>query len=177
MCPCYSWPCVSSLFPDAAQGVLASGDTNAGKSVSGEASRDFATKGGEGKIPNFGEEANAAEREAASTVLEENLMARAAGDWAGQCATLSAAAIKVIKETVPPGEAGSCAEAIKTEAEPLERTQALRANTMTEPIAALRVKGSKGYALYHGTKDAAYAMPMEKEGGQWKVSALVTVTP
>lgn len=150
---------------------------NTSESESVDASREFIKKNGENKIPNFGEEADDAEREAASKVVEENLTARAAGNWAGQCATLSATAIEQIKETVPPGESGTCAKAIETEAQPEEQTQALRADTMTEPIAALRVKGNKGYALYHGAKGLDYAMPMEKEGNQWKVSALITVTP
>jgi hypothetical protein len=144
---------------------------------SGEPSREFVKKGGKNEIPTFGTEASAAEREAVSEVVEKSLTARAAGDWAGQCATLSSNAIKTIKETVPPREAGSCAEALKLEAQPVVQTRSIRANTMTEPIAALRVKGNKAYALYHGAKGQNYAMPVEKEGGAWKVSALVTVTP
>jgi hypothetical protein len=172
---------IAALCAVATVGCGAGGSTSDGGSTTGsasvEASREFVKKGGENKIPNFGKEADSAEREAASKVVEESLTARAAGDWAGQCATLSATAIKQIRETVPPAEGRTCAKAIETEAEPEEQTQALRANTMTEPIAALRVKGSKGYALYHGAKGLDYAMPMEKEGNQWKVSALITVTP
>jgi hypothetical protein len=145
--------------------------------VSVEASREFIEKGGENKIPNFGEEATAQEREAASAVVEASLKARAAADWAAQCATLSKAAAKKIQSFVPPAEGKTCSLALETEASPVEQTQAVRANVMTEPIAALRVKGNKGYALFHGAKGNDYAMAMEKEGDQWKVSALVTVTP
>jgi hypothetical protein len=144
---------------------------------SSEPSREFITKGGENKIPTFGQEAEAAEREAASAVLEENLQARAVGDWASQCSSLTEGAIKEVKESSPAAGAKTCAKALEAFAEPLAGTKSVRANTMTGPIAVLRVEGNKAYALYHGTGGKNYAMPMEKVGDEWKVAALITETP
>jgi hypothetical protein len=46
---------------------------------------------------------------------------------------------------------------------------------MTGPIDALRVKGDEGNALYHGTGNSDFAMPMKKENGEWKVGALLPI--
>jgi len=43
---------------------------------------------------------------------------------------------------------------------------------MIEPIAALRVEGDEGFALYHGTKGGDYVVAMGKEGDEWKVAAI-----
>jgi hypothetical protein len=138
------------------------------------ASTAFLKPGVKSKIPKFGEEASVEEREAASEVLEENLQAREDAQWTTQCESLSAAAVEKV-EGAPTASTGvGCAKNLENQAEPLSSTKEIRANTMTEPIAALRVKGSKGYALYHGAKGVDYAMAMEKEGDEWKVASLVT---
>jgi len=139
-------------------------------------SKSFLKPGSKNKIAKFGEEADAEEREAASEVLEENLEARAAGDWAQQCASLTQGEIKKLeKENNERGEAqGTCAKDLAYQGEPKSVTASLRENTMTGPIDALRVKGNKAYALWHGPKGKDYAMPMEKVGDQWKVDDVVT---
>lgn len=140
-----------------------------------EASAEFVKPGGKNKIAKFGQEAEATEREAASSVLEENLQARAAGDWSTQCSSLTASAKKEVEEGAAlQGVISGCAKELEAQAEPASQTKAIRANTMTGPIAVLRIKGNKGFALYHGTKGKDYAIPMEKEGGEWKVASLVT---
>jgi hypothetical protein len=58
-------------------------------------------------------------------------------------------------------------------AAPLKKTAKARADSLEGPIAVLRMKGNKGYALYHGTNHIDYAMLMVKEAGQWKVGALL----
>jgi hypothetical protein len=143
-----------------------------------EASKQFLNAKGKNKIAKFGEEASVEEREAASKVLEENMKARAAGEWAKQCDLLAAKAIKSLEKAVEglgiPSTKG-CFKNLSLEGEPKIETAKVRTNTMTGPIAALRVKGELGYALYHGTEKKDYAMPMEKEGGEWKVARLATI--
>jgi hypothetical protein len=131
----------------------------------------FMRKGGSNKPATFGAVASDEEREAASKVLEENLEARATGDWAVQCATLTASRAEHV-EIYAAGE--GCAAAMKVQAEPFAQSKEIRSNTMTGPIDVLRVKGDEGYALYHGKGGQDYAMPMEKEDGEWKVARLAT---
>lgn len=143
-----------------------------------EGNAAFIVKGQKNTIVKFGEEADSDEREAASEVLEESLKARAAADWAGQCATLAKPTVDEIEEKWESSFKGieGCAESLKREAEPLSSTAKARRNTMVEPIAALRVKGKKGYALYHGKGGKNYAMAMELKGDdEWKVNSLATI--
>jgi len=127
------------------------------------------------KIAKFGEEASAKEREAASEVLEENLQAREAGEWAKQCSTLTPTGVKEVTQGAEAQgvKKGSCAEELKGRAEPLSRSKSIRENSMTGPIDALRFKGVSAYALYHGAGGRDYAMSMEKIDGAWKVSSLL----
>jgi hypothetical protein len=125
------------------------------------------------KYATFGKEASSGEREAASAVLEQNYRARAAAEWAKQCASLSPKAVKKVEqEDALVGGAKGCVAAIKLEAEPLPASAAARANTLTGPIDALRTEGDQAYALYHGTHQKDFAIAMEKVKGQWKVGAL-----
>lgn len=143
-----------------------------------EASKTFLTKGGKNTIPKFGEEADEEEREAASEVLEENLQAREAGDWETQCESLTPAAVKSTKEEAETrGASKGCAKDLEALGEPKSETQSIRENTMTGPIDALRVKGNRGWALYHGSKGKDYAMKMEKVDDDWKVDSLTTTEP
>lgn len=141
-----------------------------------EASKTFLKKGSKNKIATFGEEASAKEREAASSVLEENMQARESGEWAKQCSSLSPGAIEDVKEiaSTQGGKGGGCTKELEFRAQPLKLTKGLRANTMTGPIDALRFKGARAYALYHGADGRDYAMPMEKVDGEWKVDDLLT---
>ena len=137
-----------------------------------EGAASFIKPGKKNKLVEFGEEADTAEREEASAVLEENLDARAAGDWKGQCASLAAKGIEEVEKAS--GIKGNCPKGIEKMAQPLVQTKAIRANTMTEPIAALRVEGGEAFALFHGAAGVNYAMPMVQENGEWKVGALQT---
>ncbi len=141
----------------------------------GEPSKTFLIKGSENKIPKFGEEADGDERGDASEVLEENLEAREAGNWDEQCASLSAAATKGLAEEVAfEGGSNGCVKDLEALGEPKAETQGARENTMTGPIDALRVKGDRGWALYHGAQGKDWAMKMEIEDDEWKVGSLTT---
>lgn len=132
----------------------------------------------ENKFTGFGQEANAEEREAASEVLEQNMQARAEGEWESQCSTLNAFVLGQLEKSsarFSPGVKKDCPDELKAQAEPLAQSKAIRANTMTGPIDVLVVRGRRGYALYHGTGGKDYAMQMEKgTNGEWKVGSLVT---
>jgi hypothetical protein len=124
---------------------------------------------GKNTIPKFGEEASVEEREAANAVVVASLKARQAADFAAQCETLDQAAMKEIPKAK---NLQGCPAALKKFAEPLSATKKFRKNTLSGSIAALRVKGDEGYALFHGTDGTDYAVPLEKEDGVWKVSAV-----
>jgi hypothetical protein len=158
-----------------------SASTSSGSSTSssegkvGKTSAEFLRpKAPNNKYVKFGAEAPTAEREAATKVLEENLKARQDGDFVTQCASLDKATIEELAEPRKGAAAeAACPAALKKLAEPLKSTTKARADTLGGPIAVLRIKGPKAYALYHGNNKTDYSMPMVKEGGSWKVGSLV----
>lgn len=136
-----------------------------------EPSAEFAGKGANGELAKAGEESSAGEREAASTALEEDFEARAAGDWAAQCETLAPVVIKEVEKRATKGILVSdCATVLKQAGE--KAPKASRENPMPEPLAALRVNGNQAFAFFHGTGSRDYVIPMEKVAGAWKVAAL-----
>lgn len=154
------------------------GTDSSGSSTASSASgaTSFAKDAKSKEIVGFGEEAGASDREAASAVLSENLKARQAADFADQCRSLGKAGLETVLNAIKEVKAAraKCPSELKSLAEPLQGSKSVRADTLTGPIAALRIKGNKAYALYHGSDGNDYAMPMEKEGGKWLVGSIVT---
>lgn len=152
-----------------------SGGGGSGSGSGGSGSDEFTVPGGDNSVQEFGGEASAAERAQASSTLQAYMKARAGEDHQTVCASLSKAAVKQLRDLaeavggVGPGD--SCV-AIFTAIDKQTPASA-RENTMTGPISSLRVEGDRAFALYHGTRNTDYTIPMEREGGSWKVGALV----
>ncbi len=133
----------------------------------------FSTKAG---AAVSGEEASEDERAQASETLERNMSARATGNYEVQCETLSATVVEAIEKSGGRAVTGKEGCADKLEAEGQKAPAGLLANNLVGPIAALRIQGNRGVALYHGTENQDYAMRMELENGEWKVAATLTET-
>lgn len=134
------------------------------------ANPDAPAAGFHGYFASYGKEASEHEREIASKVLEENLEARAALDWEGWCASLSARLVfdseeeaKILK--VEP----ICPKVRAVEARSFPKS--FFANTMSGPIGALRIGNKKSYALYHGSDGKDYSVMMLHEDVGWKVDS------
>lgn len=149
------------------------GEADSSDDAPEEASGEFRSPGGDNSIQNFGEEADAAELEAATEALERFLEARAASDWSGQCEHLAAAAVKPLEQLAGQSsqlKGKDCAAILKALSAGLPAST--RANTLTGGVASLRVEGDRAFALYHGPKGVDYFVPMAKEDGEWKVGTL-----
>jgi hypothetical protein len=175
-------PTRSAILIALALGVLAGCGSSSSNATEGSTSSSGggSTKPAAGfskkaKPAAFGEEAAESERKQASATLERNMSARAAGNYAVQCETLSARVVEQI-EKVGSSAAGkkSCAEVLGSEAK--KAPPGLLENNLVGPINALRIKGNAGYAIYHGKGENDYAMQMELENGEWKVAATLTET-
>lgn len=139
-----------------------------------EGSAGFVVPGGDNSIQNFGSEAPASEREAASRVLESYLSARAAKDFGAECAALARSAAEPLERLAASSAQGkkvSCAAALAR----LAGSRPAPVNAMTGPIGSLRVQGDRGFALYHGAESIDYVVPMHREGVVWKVGTLEPV--
>lgn len=137
-----------------------------------EPSAEFAGKGENGVLATAGKESSVEERAVASEVVERNMRARAARNWAAQCQTLA----RSVTEQLEGASSGGffkedCAKALEFTAQ--KATPAALENTMIEPLAAFRVNGRRAFAFYHGAQGKDYVVPMELEGGEWKVASLV----
>jgi hypothetical protein len=148
-----------------------SSSPDSGGNASQEPSKEFRGKGENGTLAKVGREASPSEREAVSSIVEESLRARAGGDWETQCDTFAASLVAELEKTAKTlGAKPGCPDALETQAAPFP--ESARANTMTGPIDALRIKASQAFAFYHGTKGKDYVLPLIEEGGEWKVASL-----
>jgi hypothetical protein len=152
------------------------GSSSSADSTTTEGSAAFLQKGSTtNKIVEFGSEAPLPVRTEASDILTENLEAREEADFATQCATLAKEQAEQVTHAKGVKAVKSCPKELRKIAEPLSTSKSIRANQLAGPIAALRVKGAKAYALFHGKDRDDYAMPMRKEGKEWKVAAIVLI--
>jgi hypothetical protein len=134
-----------------------------------EPSEEFIGDGPNGELAKVGKESTAEEREAASRLIEESLRDREQKDWAGQCETLSAKYAKQVAEGAPEG-LKTCAASVEAFASATK--QSVLDSTMVEPIAALRINGTRAFAFYDGTGGRKYIIPLEKDTGEWRLAAL-----
>jgi hypothetical protein len=134
-------------------------------------SNEFVGSGKNGQLAALGTVASDAERSAASRVIEASFQARATADWAAQCATLTAEVVKQVEENASVfGSKPGCVKALEAQAN--GAPEAARANPMEGPVVVLRTYDPKAFAFFHGTRGKDYVVPMEKEGGVWKLAAL-----
>jgi len=145
---------------------------------SGGGSSQYIVKGGDNSVQEFGEEADQQEFEAAAAVFHGFLDARAEGDWAAACEYMSKSIVESFEKVVSRSkQAGgdSCAvtleKLISPAAKGLMKTEAEKAD-----VGSLRVEGNRSFIIYTGDKGTVLAMPMQEEGGKWKVAS-VTGTP
>jgi hypothetical protein len=138
-----------------------------------EASASFRVKGGDNSIQDYGEEADSSEVAAASAALSSYLKARAAGNWATQCAELAKSAVAPLEQlgaNSPQLKGKGCAAILKLL---MGRAPAsTRANPLSGDVASLRFEGDRGFALFHGAGGTDYFVAMVKEDGKWKVGAI-----
>lgn len=155
---------------DGGDGSSSAESTQAGRpfpNIEGKA-REFLIPGGDNIVQLFGEEATAAEREAASKVVHLWMKARVAEEWRTDCKYLSRAYTKeLVKDAhgVTEGKVTSCPAALEYFGPNASGTSG---NTLTGPIDSFRVEKPRAFAQWHGPEED-WVLPMRIEGGQWRV--------
>jgi hypothetical protein len=142
---------------------------SSGSSSSGGGAASFRTAHGDNSIPDYGQEAAPSERARATAALAAYLRARAGGEWSTACSYLVATTRKQLEQLARSAKRGG-GDCGKILAGFSAGPAAARADPLVAGIAALRVKGSSAFVLFHGPHDSKYVMPMRDEGGAWKVS-------
>jgi hypothetical protein len=135
----------------------------------------FLVSSGDNSIPTYGSEASGSQRAAAEQALSGYLAARAEGDWQAACSLMSASVTKQLALLAGEADGGkpSCAAAY---AKLSERAPAsARADPLIHGLASLRVESPHAFALFYGPGSQQYMMPLEDEGGAWKVTQIAPV--
>jgi hypothetical protein len=133
-------------------------------------------KGGDTSIQDFGTEAGADDKLAAAQALTLYLHAYATRDGLTSCALLSSGAIAVIQRAVQaaPAKGGSdCPAALNRLTAGISRADGRQIENPR--IVSLRLKGDRAFLIFDAG-GAPFAIPMLRQGGEWKVAA-VSGTP
>jgi hypothetical protein len=141
---------------------------------SGGGSDQFKAKGGDNSIQEFGNEADDSERDAAAEALHNFLDARAEEAWAAACSYMSkqiADSLEKLAARAKQIDDKSCGGVLEKLTNPAA-SQALKAEAAAADVGSLRTDGERSFILYTGTEGTVLAMPMEDEGGDWKVASL-----
>jgi hypothetical protein len=141
---------------------------------SGGGSQQFKVKGGDNSVQEFGQEADAAELDAAAVALHNFLDARAEGNWAAACDYMSKAVTESFEKLAAQAkqiEVKSCAGILEKLTNPAAKAS-MKAEAEKANVGSLRVEGDRSFVIYKGTEGTILAMPMADEGGEWKVSSL-----
>lgn len=162
---------VAVIATSCGSGSSATGSTDPQGSSQSEPSSQFFGKSAANQFSKFGKESDSTELEEASAIVAKSLAARAARHWAEQCATLSKKAVNAVETSPVATKGAGCPRNLAAQGKTASKE--ILEDNLKGAVVALRVKSSQGYALYHGTDKKDWAMPMAKEGGAWKVGALV----
>jgi hypothetical protein len=139
----------------------------------GERSYAFRTPGGDNSIQEYGDEGRSSDRSEAESSIDALYAAISSGNWAAICekylSKKNIEQIELIAEKSPQVKGKSCAEVLSG------LNQVSGAESPEKPkggIASLRIEGNTAFAIYRGADGKGYALPLIREGGQWKLTAL-----
>jgi hypothetical protein len=130
-------------------------------------------RGGDNSIQTFGVEAPSADRVAASRVFQAYLDARLAGDWALACSYLSGPTRTQLEQfggQAGRGGSSDCAQVMRAFTEGVPK-EVLR-NAADIRVLSMRVEGGQAFLIYRDGEGLPSSVPMNEEGGAWKVAAI-----
>jgi hypothetical protein len=132
----------------------------------------FRVTKGDNSIPDFGREAHPSERQRAVAALTAFLRARANGEWSKMCKYVARPNLRLLEGFArnPKGKSMDCGSVLA--ALQKKASSAERSDPLTSGLAALRIKGKGAFALFHGANNNKYVMPMQNEGGKWKMTQM-----
>ena len=135
----------------------------------------FIRSSGDNSIPEYGAEGSGSQKAEAGAALAAYLSARQAQDWGRACSLMGATVRRQVGVLAKAsgGKAGDCARSYRSLAGYGAKRE--RADVLSGPLAALRVKGEKGFALFYGPHHQQFMMPMVREGGRWKVNQPIPI--
>lgn len=121
---------------------------------------------------DFGDEGSEAEMEAARKAVRGFYLARSRDDWGAACAQLSSAALAKIEHLAISAtdlDDKSCPSFLGAFTSLGEQER--RESTIVGD-SSLREQGDKAFLIYRGAREIVYAMPLSREGEEWKLASL-----
>lgn len=123
-----------------------------------------------GSVVEFGSEAGPEDFEAVAAALHGYLDAKAARDWELSCQYMSAEAIESIAQFDPEADTSDCPALLEQFSSGTSQ-QILRRLAVAD-VGSVRIQGNEAHALYTGTKQLGFFMPMVFEDEAWRVRTL-----
>jgi hypothetical protein len=125
-------------------------------------------KGADDSVQTFGREADDAESAEATQAVRGFFGGRADGEWAAACYYVSAETTATLTGLVKDG--AGCVSALRELSRQAPR-KALKQEARVK-VGSVRIKGDQGFVIYKGMGGEWFAVPLNKEGGAWKLGAL-----
>jgi hypothetical protein len=139
--------------------------------VTGGGSEQFAVKGGDNSVQEFGEEKGETELREAAEATHSFFVARAEGRWADACSYLSKSLLQQLEQLAAKSERKGCASFLSSFTTQLPA--AVWREITTVDAGSLRQEGEQAFLIYYGAPEkTVYSMPMRFEGSEWKVGGL-----
>jgi hypothetical protein len=123
-------------------------------------------------ILDFGEEGSGPALEEGTEAVQAFFASRAKEDWAGTCAQLASAMLDKIEHLATSAtdlEDKSCPSFLAAFSRLSAQEQ--RQSEVVE-AGSLRERGQRAFLIYYGANEVVYAMPLNREGDDWKIASL-----
>lgn len=137
--------------------------------VSGGGSGQFRVKGGDNSIQNWGEE-DEDELAAAAEAVHDFYVARANEEWEAACSHLADSLVEQLLQLAKQQGKADCATILEALTPPL--SPSVRRETTVVDAGSLRIGEENSFLIYRGFEGTVYAMPLQNEGGAWKLTLL-----
>ncbi len=158
-------------------GQARSADVATPLKVSGGGSEQFRVKGGDNSIQEYGDESDESELQEVAEIVHGFYVARAERRWERACGYLAQSMIDQLQGLASQSEKGetlSCGQVLKAFTRPLPARVA-RETTVVD-AGSFRHDGDRGFLIYYDAEHKAYAIPLEDEDGEWRLT-LLSATP
>jgi hypothetical protein len=133
--------------------------------------------GGDNSIQTYGVESESAERQDAALIVQSYLQAQAEGRWSEACSYLDAKVRSGLEELARKAKGKGiegCAGAMAALLPKVPEGALQKAAEIQ--VLSFRTQGDQGFVVYRDGTGKPFNLPMNLEGGRWRIGALAGVS-
>lgn len=123
-------------------------------------------------ILDFGEEGSESALEEGEEVVQAYFEARAEEDWESACAQLSRSVLDKIEHLATSATELSDKSCPSFLAAFLRLSPQEQRESKIVDAGSLREQGQRAFLIYYGASEVVYAMPLSREGDEWRIASL-----